>query len=358
MSAEHWGMSRLNSSLPDDVLRSRFQGAMLGTMVGDVLGAPVEGWDCERMNAMLDSLPTLSVPERELNKAIFGLITGAEVPEGTARYTDDTQMTIGVAESLVEHPEFDPAHMARRFTENFQGHRGYGPGAYGVMLALQQGADWDEPAQKLFGGQGSFGNGAAMRAAPIGLLYHNNPARLRRVADVSSTITHTNILGRQGAIIQAAAVATAVSFDIEEEDFEPLAFLDKVEEIVGGVEPWFAEGLNDIRTLLRLRPAPCEVAETLVCGIEAHLSVPAALYSFLAHYDSFPQALLYAVRLGGDADTIGAMCGAIAGALHGAEAIPPNWLSALENGAQGRDYARELADILFERWQETPIRGS
>jgi poly(ADP-ribose) glycohydrolase ARH3 len=107
-----------------------------------------------------------------------------------------------------------------------------------------------------------------------------------------------------------------------------------------------------MRTLLRLHPLPEEVAETLGNGIEAQLSVPTALYAFTAHYDSFAQAVLYAVRLGGDTDTIGAMTGAIAGAFHGASAIPPNWLDALENGPQGRDYVTALADNLYDRWRQ------
>jgi poly(ADP-ribose) glycohydrolase ARH3 len=342
--------------LSDERLRDRFVGSILGTMVGDAIGAPVEGWDAAGLNAMLDRLPDDPPEEREQRISLFGLITGGAVPDGEARYTDDTQMTLGVAESLIAHPEFDPADMARRFAENFEGWRGYGAGAYGVLTALKNGAPWDEPAQQVFGGQGSFGNGAAMRAAPIGLLYHDNLPRLRRVADTSSAITHTHILGRQGALIQAAAVAQAVRFDSENEDFDPFAFLERVTETVGPLENWYMDGLSDLRMLLRIRLNVVETAETLVCGIEAHLSVPAALYAFLAHPDSFAEAVLYAVRLGNDTDTVGAMTGAIAGAFHGADAIPPNWLAALENGPMGHNYARLLAEQLFETWQRQRTR--
>jgi poly(ADP-ribose) glycohydrolase ARH3 len=345
-------------SLSDEQLRDRFAGAILGTMVGDAIGAPIEGWDAPRLNAALEALPELPRAERELQISVFGLITGADVPPGSAYYTDDTQMTFGVAESLIAYPEFDPADMAQRFVANFQPQRGYGPGAYGVLSALKAGAAWDEPAQNLFGGQGSFGNGAAMRAAPIGLLYCDNLPRLRRVADVSSTITHTHVLGRQGAVIQASAVALALCFDGEENDFAPLTFLEEVKTVVGPLEAWYDDGLEDVRTLLFYPPDLLTAAETLVCNIEAHLSVPAALYAFLAHWDSFPEAVQFAVRLGGDTDTIGAMCGAIAGAFHGASAIPPNWLDALENGAKGRDYARQLADELFTVYQTMRDKGA
>lgn len=332
------------------LLRDRFEGAILGTLVGDALGAPVEGWNCERMNDTLDRLRDMDLAQRSLTVAVLGLITGGEVLDGMARYTDDGQMTLGVAESLVAFPEFDGPDMARRFAENFEGQRGYGPGAYGVLLALRNGATWDEPAHQLFGGKGSFGNGAAMRAAPVGLLYHRNTARLRRVADAQSTITHTNVLGRQGAVLQAAFVAQAVN--TPPGTFDPLLFLAQATEAAGILETKYEDGLNDVKNLIE-NPAPrCEAAELLVCGIEAHLSVPAAAYAFLSHPYDFASAVTYAVRLGGDTDTIGAMCGAIAGAYHGASSIPTAWLAALENGPKGRDYAQTLARDLFAVWQE------
>ena len=104
-----------------------------------------------------------------------------------------------------------------------------------------------------------------------------------------------------------------------------------------------------MKRLLREEPPICEVADLLGTGIEAEFSVPAATYAFLAHPDSFAQSLLFAVKMGGDTDTIGAMCGAISGAFHGHDAIPPKWLDALENKYMGREYAIQLAISLFEK---------
>ncbi len=334
------------------VLRDRFRGALLGTMVGDALGAPVEGWECDQLNEKLDDVTILPIADRQQHIPIFGLLSGAELIPGTAYYTDDTQMTIGVAESLVAHADFSGPHLASRFAENFEEDRGYGPGAYAVLKELQKGAAWNDVGERLFGGQGSFGNGAAMRAAPVGALYHDNLPRLRRVAEAQASITHTHPIGKQSAALQAAAVAAALRFDIESDEFDEQIFVNSVTDSVGALEQWLDAGYRDLRILLRLRPLPEEVAETLGNGIEAQLSVPTALYAFTAHYDSFAQAVLYAVRLGGDTDTIGAMTGAIAGAFHGASAIPPNWLEALENGPQGRDYVSGLADQLYDRWKQ------
>jgi ADP-ribosylglycohydrolase len=84
----------------DTVLHDKFRGALLGTMIGDALGAPVEGCDYERLNEILDNFINLQSPQRELNLNAFGMITGGAIPDGTARYTDDTQMTLTVKSSL------------------------------------------------------------------------------------------------------------------------------------------------------------------------------------------------------------------------------------------------------------------
>ena len=70
-------------------------------------------------------------------------------------------------------------------------------------------AQWDEVAGRLFGGQGSFGNGGAMRVAPVGIWAHRDPALLTQLAQNQATITHTHPLGVGGAVLQAASVAVA-----------------------------------------------------------------------------------------------------------------------------------------------------
>lgn len=338
--------------MTEERLRDKFRGALLGTMVGDALGEPCEGWDCARLNDTLDSLPDLPKPERTVTTDVLGLITGAEVAPGTARYTDDTEMALGLAESLAQHKSIRQPELAQTFAHNMNGMRGYGVGAYGVLNAIRDGATWYEPAEQLFGGMGSFGNGAAMRVAPLGAFYHNAPPDiLRLAAEQQAVITHTHLLGIEGAVMQAAAVARALRFDTEAEDFDPDFFLTIISAHLRDDLDEYLDACDLVRRLLR-EPLPItEVADLVESGLEAHQSVPGALYAFLAHHDSFAEAVMYAVRLGGDADTVGAMCGAISGALLGYSAIPPNWLAALENGPRGRDYALDLADELFNAWK-------
>ena len=101
----------------------------------------------------------------------------------------------------------------------------------------------------------------------------------------------------------------------------------------------YHEKLNRIQALLS-QPDRDKAIIELGNGIEAFNSVPTAIYSFLTQPDSFTQAVLYAISLGGDTDTIGAMTGAISGAYLGIESIPISWRNKLEN----RLYIEELAE--------------
>jgi poly(ADP-ribose) glycohydrolase ARH3 len=343
---------RLTVTPQTDLIRDCFRGALLGTMIGDALGA-----DMEQAPPYFLRDHLRDAPDYEAAMSPGGILHRRRAAPGTVCYTDDTQMTLGLAEGLVERGAVNEADLARRFMENFEGFRGYGTGAYTVILAWKSGASWSTPARELFQGNGSYGNGAAMRIAPIGLFYHAvEPHILRRNATRSAVLTHTHVLGIEGAVLQAAAIAQAVRAGLatKADDFDPLRFLLGVATICRDDCEVYLEGLDHIRHFLEAaeKPDPILVAETLGNGVDAMTAVPAALCAFLLNADSFVESVRFAVRMGGDCDTIGAMCGAIAGAYHGFSAIPTDWLLPLENGPKGRDYAFRLADDLFDRWQE------
>lgn len=340
--------------MQNDRLRDKFRGALLGTFVGDAVGVPVEGFSYEQLSDVLDAVSRL--PEgsetRTETEALLGLISNpANFPDDSAPYSDDTQMMIGVAESLAEHGRFDGPDMASRFVENFQPWRGYGSGAYKVLTALSRGIPWDEAGAVLFEGQGSFGNGGAMRVAPVGLWAHRDPYVLRHLSENQAKITHTHTLGIGGAALQAAAVAVACRME-PARSFDAVSFLDQVEQFAPALPDAYGYALRDIREFLDETPATWDAQERLGSSIEAHESVPAALYAFLRLPYSFESAVTWAIRLGDDTDTVGAMTGAIAGAFHGYSAIPDKWLRAMDNSGKGRDYTLALADRLFDRWNE------
>ncbi|PIU57607.1 MAG: hypothetical protein COS88_00590, partial [Chloroflexi bacterium CG07_land_8_20_14_0_80_51_10] len=128
-----------------EVLLTKFRGSMVGTAVGDALGASFEGqWKLREEEVRA------SAGQRKVLK-----------------YTDDTHMMIGVAESLIENKGFAGKHMAHRFIDNFykEPFRGYGPGPPRIFWLITAGEAWDKASEKLYPG-GSYGNGAAMRIAP------------------------------------------------------------------------------------------------------------------------------------------------------------------------------------------------
>ena len=219
-----------------------------------------------------------------------------------------------------------------------------------MLMAMKDGVPWDEAGGMLFNGQGSFGNGGAMRVAPAGVWAHRDSYVLRHLAENQARITHIHPLGVGGAALQAAAVAVACRTE-PGRTFDALAFLDEVERFAPALPDAYGFALRDIREFLYDIPATWDAQKRLGSSIEAHESVPAALYAFLRIPHSFEAAVTWAVRLGDDTDTVGAMTGAIAGAFHGYSAIPQKWLRALDNGHKGRDYTVDLADRLWERWR-------
>ena len=148
-------------------------------------------------------------------------------------------------------------------------------------------------------------------------------------------MTHAHPLGVDACVVQAAAVGAAVRGD------EVLSAARSVAATEG-----LAEGLGQVAGLLEGSPvSPPEAAAALGSSSAGPESVPLAVYAALARR-SFPQAVAFAVRCGGDTDTVAAMAGAIAGGRDGAEAIPARWLDALEAGPRGRDHVEELAAAL------------
>jgi poly(ADP-ribose) glycohydrolase ARH3 len=300
-------------------LKSKFLGCLVGTAIGDALGA---GWEGRGMSRSED---IVSLAER-LEQLI---------------YTDDTHMTIGIAESLIESKGFNGERMAQTFIKNYQAEpwRGYGPGPPRIFGMINNGEAWYSAANRLYRG-GSFGNGSAMRVAPVGLLYSRNLEKLREIAYQSSSITHSHELGKGGAALQACAVALALNTP-SDEDIDKEAFLVKLQNFIRN--QLYKEKVAQIRESLGEQDK-AKVVAVLGNGIEALRSVPTAVYCFLRQPQSYKDTVIYAISLGGDTDTIAAMAGAISGAYLGIEAVPSEWRAKLEN----REYIEDLAEKLWQ----------
>ncbi len=296
----------------------RFVGCLLGLAVGDALGSHFEGQSPDSIHNRY------AVPEALIQ----------DPPKMPWRYTDDTQMAIGVAEALLKDHEVVEQSLCEAFAANYVPSRGYSHGTRLVLDAIRDGLDYRRWTNEYFPG-GSFGNGAAMRVAPIGLVFHHDQDRLWEQARLSSLPTHVHPLGIEGAQLMALSVAICVNnpsidksnyLTVLHQSAETGEFQKKLQ---------FAKKTVSRKDLARLGN-----------GFAAQDSVVTAVSCFLLWPDSYEEAVSNAILLGGDTDTIAAMTGAISGAHLGVQAIPSNWINGLENDSRGRSYIVQLAQQL------------
>jgi poly(ADP-ribose) glycohydrolase ARH3 len=301
------------------MLKERFEGCLFGLAVADALGGKFEAQSAEAIRARFPTAERLiAYPQEEL------------------WYTDDTQMTIGVCEALIEHGEIVEESLCRTFAANYVPSRAYGRGARAVLAAMEDGRDYRQVAEQHFPG-GSFGNGAAMRVAPVGLLFRDDRRRLWEQARLSALPTHRHPLGIEGAQLLALAVGLCSGMA----PFDRAAFFG---ELLRACES------DEYRTKLEEAARVQAAGDLARLGnrIEALHSVPTAIASFALTPESFEATVSNAIFLGGDTDTLAAMAGALSGAYIGAARLPARLVGLLERSPKGRAYLQQLAGQLFE----------
>lgn len=318
-----------------DNIKNKFKGSMLGTFIGDALGMPVEG-------------KSYSYIEKQYGK----IDTMLEARMGKGTYTDDTQLMISLAESLIENRGFKGEKLAGNFLNNYNPKRGYGRGTSTALKYIKEGVRWNKVGEKVFQG-GSFGNGSAMRIAPVGLLYYDNIKKLKEISYKSSTITHSHPLGKEGAAIMAKAIGSLVGQDFFK--FNSLIYLEELINFSSSRK--FSQKLLWIKENINKNNTKDTIIHNLGIGSQSFNSVPTAIYIFLENFHSFKKTVINAIGLGGDTDTIGAMSGALSGALLGYKEIPKQWLQGLENTSKGRDYVITLAKKLYNLKCELDKKG-
>jgi poly(ADP-ribose) glycohydrolase ARH3 len=310
----------------------RVIGCLLGVACGDILGAAVEG------------SAAYEIIERYGELRDF-----QDAGRGFGCYTDDTQMTLALAESLVECRGIDAARVSAKYAEFYEPWRGYGGAARRVLRLLADGGDYRGTGRLQFP-EGSFGNGGAMRIAPAGLAYrHASNEILQEVVEDAIVCTHVHPEAIDGALVQAKAVAIAAT--TEPASFEPAAMLRALSSLCR--TDTLRAKLAALDDGLRHNDDDAFVIARVGNGILASQAVPAALWALLRYWRTPEECVIRAVSFGGDTDTIGAMAGALVGALHGASWIPARWYDNIENGVHGRDeivaLARRLAKLDVRR---------
>ena len=259
-------------------------------------------------------------------------------PPGPWPWTDDTAMAISIVEELAANGGIDPDSLARRFADRYlrEPARGYGGGAHRLLSALAQGESWRTAAPALFGGSGSFGNGAAMRVAPVGAYFADDPAAAAAHAGRSAAVTHSHPEGIAGAV--AVAVAAAWMWRARAEPWDADAFLAHVVELTPA-----SETRDGIKRAAALPPGAHVLDAVHALGngsaVSAQDTVPFALWCASRHPDSFEDSLWLTAAGAGDVDTTCAIVGGNRGAQDG-DGWRASGVAATARAAPSRDVTR------------------
>ena len=277
-------------------------GAFWGLATGDALGAPIEFYPRDRLPAIQD-------------------MTGGgkfKLPSGA--WTDDTSMALCLGHSLILHPTLNSADVLNRFWDWASKNKycsqdkafGFGQNTLRTLMKFHKTGQLKADST----GKRSDGNGSLMRLSPVAIVHHNNIEETRRIARKQSFTTHASTKGADccellgmllchlfsGLSLSEALKATDQHDCVESWD-------DEIQELVRGT--WRTKTRDEISSI----------------GYVVH-TLEAALWS-VHQTTSFEDALILAVNLGHDADTVGAVAGQLAGALYGVQAIPQRWIKAL-----------------------------
>jgi ADP-ribosylglycohydrolase len=253
------------------------------------------------------------------------LIAERELPPPPWRYTDDTEMAISIVAILRDHAEIDGEALAGAFAARYDPMRGYGAAMHGLMARLRAGEPHELAAAELFGGQGSYGNGAAMRVAPVGAFFADDLETVVEQARRSAAVTHAHPEGQAGAI----AVAVAAALFARGPELEGPSFFFEVLDRVPASE--VREGIQRAAEL----PASASVREAVSAlgngsVVTAQDTVPFCLWCLAQQPDSFEEALWLTVSGLGDRDTNCAIVGGVIAGRAGLPGIPSAWIGARE----------------------------
>jgi ADP-ribosylglycohydrolase len=318
--------------------------------VGDALGAPLEGLSAPQIRSHYDQVVDYVDGVRAWKKKPYRW----RLP---GLYSDDTQQALVLAECLLADGIIDPNRLARTYLSmatprgTYLGaHRGIGRSFRQVLHDLENGASHRDT------GTATAGIGAAMRIAPVGLaLRVEDDAFLPTVMN-ASLMTHRDIRSLAAAVAVACAVARLVREEPRAPSliFKLAADVARAEDRIAEEYPGSVYSTNTHRHAMSVAIAHTESVldlprETAFAKIVSEANrhgadplcrrptmgfppalVPSCLYVFFTT-ESLEDALIEIVNLGGDADTAGAILGAMAGAHFGESAIPRRWLEPLRN---------------------------
>jgi len=259
------------------------------------------------------------------------MIMQDQLPAGPWWHTDDTEMAISIVEVLRLLGSVHQDALARQFTWRYEREpdRGYGSGARQQLRMMAEGAEWRVTSREAFSGQGSLGNGSAMRVAPIGAWFAGDLDRVVKEARASAMVTHMHSEGVAGAV--AIAVAAAMAWRLRG-NTSPEATLEFFNEVHKRTPD--SETQRGIAHAFQVRQfeSPQSAARTLGngTGVTCPDTVPFTVWAAAKYLGRYREAIAATASVGGDIDTNCAIVGGIVSLSTGRKGFPEDWLSQIE----------------------------
>ncbi|MFE4515818.1 ADP-ribosylglycohydrolase family protein [Kitasatospora sp. NPDC056783] len=245
-------------------------------------------------------------------------------------WTDDTAMALVLVRHLLDTGEVRPDALAREFAAEYTREYGrkYGPSMHRVLRGIGAGGDWRAITTSQFEGQGSYGNGAAMRVAPLGAWFADDLDTVARQAELQARVTHFH----PEAVAGAVAVALAAALAVRSRGQNPPGRAELLAEVAGRLPDGEVRSGLRIASRLPEHTSVRHAANVLGSGamISAPDTVPFALWSAAGHLDSLPEAIWHTLEGWGDKDTTCAIAAGVVAARTGLEDVPAGWLAARE----------------------------
>ncbi|MFZ6768986.1 ADP-ribosylglycohydrolase family protein [Undibacterium sp. Di26W] len=252
-----------------------------------------------------------------------------QLPEAPWYFTDDTEMTLSIIAILRHHGEIQQDTLAKSFAQHYSYDRAYGPSMHRVLARINAAEAWQDVVASAFEGQGSYGNGAAMRVAPLGAYFSDDLDLLVEQASLSAEVTHAHPEGIAGAVAVALAAAQACLY-------RDIGIRPKHAEFLAGIIDLLPQ--SEVRSKLVRAQSMITVGNmdfpVSVLGngnnMSAQDTVPLALWCCGQALEDFEKALWLTVSAGGDRDTLCAIVGGVVASFVGSEGIPDNWRARRE----------------------------
>jgi len=314
-------------------MKDKIRGAIVGVAIGDSLGMPVESLHPNTIRKYFKWVNSYRVPNKK-TRTFHNLKRG--------QWTDDTQLTLAIGESITEKNNIDYEDIANKHINLYlHSQRGWGRATRNGVENIINLVNWWDAGDK-----NAAGNGVVMKIAPIGILYglgKINTIEMITVCSNISKMTHKDERAILGSIIHCRLIDIALN-----SGFNVLkTYLNNLSLFTDSLEDYDLNALSDRLDLIG--PNICDLNDSDIrnlfgAGAFINESLP-FIYAMIFKYgENLQDCIERIVNQGGDSDTNASIAASLLGACYGYSGFPAKWRKGLEE----RTRLINLADRLME----------